>query len=132
MAAVRSPAEQRVLLRNVSWETYERLLAENASASAPRLTYDHGALEFMSPLPEHERLNRAAQLLVPLVARRLALPVYSLGSTTFRRQDLQRGFEPDSCFYVQHAGKVRGKASLDLTTDPPPDLVVEIDTSSPS
>lgn len=132
MVAVRSPAEQRVVLRHVSWETYERLLADNAGASTPRVTYDRGTLELMSPLPEHERLNRAVQLLVPLVGRRLGVPVYSLGSTTFRREDMQRGFEPDSCFYIQHASKAQGKQSLDLTIDPPPDLVVEIDISHPS
>ena len=31
MATVLNPPEQRIVLRNVSWETYERLLAENAS-----------------------------------------------------------------------------------------------------
>jgi Uma2 family endonuclease len=35
--------------------------------------------------------------------------------------------EPDTCFYVQHAASVTGKDRIDLTTDPPPDVVVEID-----
>src|SRR5437899_1785561 len=42
------------------------------------------------------------------------------GSTTFKRKDLGKGFEPDSCFYIGHAGQVRGKAELDPIKDPPP------------
>jgi len=49
------------------------------------------------------------------------------GSTTFKRENLERGFEPDSCFYVQHAGQIAGKKRLDLTVDPPPDLALEVD-----
>ena len=55
-----------------------------------------------------------------------------LGSTTFRREDLERGFEPDSCFYIQNEEQVRGKDRIDLAVDPPPDLVIEIDIISPS
>jgi Uma2 family endonuclease len=54
------------------------------------------------------------------------------GSTTFKREDLERGFEPDSCFYVQHAEQIAGKKRLDLTVDPPPDLVLEVDITHPS
>jgi len=42
------------------------------------------------------------------------------GSTIFRRQDLARGFEPDECFYIQHAALVRGKKQIDLAEDTPP------------
>ncbi|MBI3972636.1 MAG: Uma2 family endonuclease [Chloroflexi bacterium] len=132
MATVQSLAEQRVLLHNVTWDTYEQLLAAHADSSSPHFTYDRGELEVMSPLPEHERLNRAIQLLVPLVANEIGVRVYSLGSTTFRREEIQRGFEPDSCFYVQNVERVRGKDTIDLRVDPPPDLVVEIDITSPS
>lgn len=120
-----------MVLYNVGWDTYERLLRDHANASAPRFTYDQGTLEIMSPLPEHERFNRAFQLLLPVLAEELGLELYSLGSTTFNREDLQRGFEPDSCFYVQNVQRVWGKDHIDLHLDPPPDLVVEIDITHP-
>jgi Uma2 family endonuclease len=65
------------------------------------------------------------------VAEELGIEAENLGSTTFRREDLERGFEPDSCFYIQNE-EVRGKDRMDLTVDPPPDLVIEIDITSPS
>lgn len=132
METVKSPAEQRVVLHNVGWETYERLLADNESSSAPRFTYDRGELEIMSPSPEHEAYNRSIALLVELLAEELNIDVYDLGSTTFRREDLERGFEPDSCFYIQNEERVRGKDRIDMAVDPPPDLVIEIDITSPS
>src|SRR5262249_44967257 len=55
-----------------------------------------------------------------------------LGSVTFKRQDLEKGFEPDSCFYVQHAAAIGAGRELDPYTDPPPDLIVEIDITSDS
>ncbi len=43
---------------------------------------------------------------------------------------MEQGIEPDNCFYIQNEAKVRGKNRLDLTIDPPPDLVLEIDVTS--
>jgi Uma2 family endonuclease len=132
MATALSPADQTVVLGNVSWRTYEQLLDDLVDSSAPRLTYDRGVLEIMSPTQEHERLNRTLALLVEVLAEELQIEIENLGSSTFRREDLERGFEPDSCFYIRNAEAVRGKPRLDLTKDPPPDLVIEIDITSHS
>jgi len=132
MATVVSPPEQRVLLRNVSWETYERLLEENLDNSSPRFTYDRGVLEIMSPSAEHEWYNRLVADLVKLLARELRIDVLDLGSTTFKREEAEKGFEPDSCFYVTHVKQVRGKKRIDLAIDPPPDFVVEVVVTHPS
>jgi Uma2 family endonuclease len=132
MVTVLSPPEQRVTLHNVSWETYVRLLADLHDCSAPRMTYDRGTLEIMSPSSEHERYNRTASQIVEELAVELDMNIDSLGSTTFRREDIDRGFEPDSCFYIRNVARVRGRKRIDLSTDPPPDLVIEIDITSPS
>lgn len=132
MVTVLSPPEQKVILTGVSWDTYERLLSDLENQSAPRLTFDRGLLEIMSPSSEHERYNRTIALLVEVLAEELGIDVDNLGSTTFRREDIERGFEPDSCFYIQNADAVKGKARIDLTSDPAPDLVIEIDITSGS
>jgi Uma2 family endonuclease len=132
MPAIISPPEQRVILRNVSWNTYERLVADLRNQSTTRLTYDKGLLEIMSPLPEHEKYNRTISLLIEIIAIELGINIENFGSTTFNREDLERGFEPDSCFYIQNANKIKGKSRIDLTIDPPPDLVIEIDITNPS
>jgi Uma2 family endonuclease len=123
---------QRVILRHVSWETYERLLAEHEQSSSPRFTYDGGVLEIMSPSTRHERLNRRIATLCEVIAEECNIELDNVGSNTFKREDLARGFEPDSCFYVQHVERVRNREQIDLTIDPPPDLVIEIDISRSS
>ena len=132
METVKSPAEQKVILYDVSWETYGRLLEDHLDSSAPRFTFDRGMLEIMSPSPEHEKFNRRIAQLVLAFTEQMDIESEDLGSTTFRREDLERGFEPDSCFYIQNEAQVRGKDRIDLTVDPPPDLVIEIDITNPS
>jgi len=106
--------------------------ADHADSSAPRFAYDRGTLEITSPVAEHEEPNRAIALLEEVVAEELGLDLRNLGSTTLKREDARRGVEPDACFYIWNEPRVRGKAGIDLALDPPPDLVVEIDITSPS
>ena len=40
------------------------------------------------------------------------------------------GIEPDTCFYIQNAERVRGCTNLDLADYPPPDLAIETDVTS--
>jgi Uma2 family endonuclease len=126
MTAIQSPQQQTLILHDISWETYERLLADHADRSAPRFTYDQGALEIMSPVPEHERYRWALERLVEIVAERRGLDYVNLGSTTFKREDIQRGFEPDGCFYIRHAAEMKARDRIDLSVDPPPELVIEV------
>ncbi len=132
MTAVLTLPEQKVILRGVSWQTYERLLAEHSEQSGIRFTYSDGILEILVLSARHEEPNRTLALLVEVLAEELSLDVRRLGSTTFRRPDLSKGFEPDSCFYMQNLASIVAKAEIDLTIDPPPDLVLAIDITSPS
>jgi Uma2 family endonuclease len=132
MVTVLPLPEQRIILRTISWETYERLLAENTDSSNPRFTYDRGVLEIMRPSAEHEEISHVLTLLVNIVAEELDIDVRGFGSTTFRREDVARGFEPDSGVYIQSVARISGKTTLDLVMDPPPDLVIEIDLANSS
>lgn len=124
-----SHIDQRVILHGVAWDTYERLLADHVNSSAPRFTYDRGELEILSPSPEHERDNRKLALLVEIVALELATEIDNVGSMTFKSHELLRGFEPDSGLYIQSESRIRGKAQIDLSVDPPPDLIIEIEAT---
>lgn len=94
--------------------------------------YDRGQLEIMSPSAEHGQLKETVTLLVNVVAEEKSVNAEGFGSTTFRRADLARGFESDACFYIANLEHVKGKTAIDLQTDPPPDLVIGIDLTSPS
>jgi Uma2 family endonuclease len=132
MATVLNTPEQKVILNGVSWETYARLLNEHQEKPGTRFNYDRGTLEIMVVSFEHEKMNHLLALLAELFANERDIDLVGGGSTTFSRKDLERAFEPDSCFYIQHAKTVRAKKEIDLNQDPPPDLVIEIDLTSPS
>ena len=132
-ASVLSPTTgQQIILHGVSWETYEQLLSDFQDSHAAHFTYDRGVLEIVVLSFKHETVNRTLAHLVSVIAEELQIDTISAGSTTFKRQDLAKGFEPDSCFYIQNEGRISGKAEIDLDTDPPPDLIIEIDISSSS
>jgi Uma2 family endonuclease len=123
---------QRIVLHGVSWTTYEQLLADCEGSHAAHFTYDRGALEIMILSFKHETLNRVVATIVEVLAEEMDIDIVNAGSTTFKREDLARAFEPDTAFYIRNAERVRGKDELNLRVDPPPDLVVEIDLMSPS
>ncbi|HAA28879.1 MAG TPA: hypothetical protein DCE56_15830 [Cyanobacteria bacterium UBA8553] len=124
------PPGQRVLLCNVSWQEFEAILEDLGEHRASRVAYDNGTLEIMTPLPEHETNKELVSDLVKALLEELDIEFCPLGSTTFKNEEMNKGIEPDNCFYIQNEAVVRGKNRLDLTVDPPPDLVLEIDLTS--
>jgi Uma2 family endonuclease len=114
MATILSPTDQRVIITGVSWQTYERLLADFGDSHAARMSFDQGALEIMASSFAHERPLQLMVQIIEIVAELRDVDMISSGSTTFKREDLERGLEPDASFYIQHAGDVRAHEVLDL------------------
>jgi Uma2 family endonuclease len=123
------PPGQRVILQDVAWQEFETILEELGEHRGSRLAYDHGLLEIMMPLPEHEDDKEIVGDLIKALLEELDIEFRSLGSTTFKKPTFQ-GLEPDQCFYIRHESSIRGKKRIDLSVDPPPDLAIEIDVSS--
>jgi Uma2 family endonuclease len=123
--------EPGVLMRNTSWQQYVELRDSNEHRHV-RMTFDRGELELMSPTRLHERLNFLIGHCIIAWVEEMRIPFQGCGSTTFRREDLQRGLEPDNCYYIENESAVRERDEVDLTIDPPPDLVVEVDVTSSS
>lgn len=127
-----TPAERRTVLHNISWETFEALLRDTGENRGSRFAYDCGVLEIMTPLFEHENPKSNFGNFIIALAEELGIEVRSAGSTTLKRKISKRGIEPDTCYYIQNELAIRGKETLDLENDPPPDLAIEIDITSSS
>jgi Uma2 family endonuclease len=122
----------RVLLREISWQTYQFLVKDFEKQPAIRLTYDRGLLEIRMPLDQSETYKKLLGRLVEALTEELDIEIRSLGSRTCDREDLSRGLEPDQCYYIQNESVVWGKTQINLSTVPPPDLAIEIDITSSS
>jgi Uma2 family endonuclease len=129
MVATTIPAETRVLLSNISWQTFKTMLAEMGSERNSRLAYDNGMLEIMAPLMPHENSNRVIEVFVGVLCEELGLEIRRAGSLTLTRDDLEKAAEPDSSYYIQNELLVRDKENIDIATDPPPDVVLEVEYS---
>lgn len=123
---------QLLVLHHVSYASYVAMADAIMDRPNVRFTYDRGALEIMTLSPEHERLKYLLGRLIDTLAEELNVRIGGFGSTTYRRQEAERGLEPDQCYYMTNLHRVRRKTRIDLAVDPPPDLAIEIDVTNSS
>jgi Uma2 family endonuclease len=126
-----SPPEQRVVMDDVPWSVYLGLV-ENSDGRHTRIAYDQGVMEITSPSRVHETESHLIGRMVETFTEEAGLPLDSVASTTFKRDDLERGFEADESYYIGNAAAVRGLDEIDLLIHPAPDLVIEVDISRSS
>lgn len=125
-------APGRVTLYGIGWDFYERFLEETRNQRV-RHFYDEGVLTILSPIGSpHEWNKRLIGRLIEAMTDELGIPIRSAGAWTLRSAELQKGGEPDEVYYIANEPRVRGKRELNLEVDPPPDLIVEVDITSPS
>ena len=126
-----APPEGRLVLSDVSWDEYLAMLGVVGERRI-RVTFDGGAMEVRMPSQRHEQAAQLLGLFVPRLAEELEIPYEPLGMTTWKKPGAEKGIEPDQCYYIEHQAVVRAKEVLDLETDPPPDLAIEVDITRSS
>jgi Uma2 family endonuclease len=121
------PEDASLTFRDVSWDEYEELLEQVGEAPGLRITYDNGSLLIVTISAEHEKYSEFIKSLIAGIRLRLQINILAFGSATMRKPRRSAGHEPDACFYVQTAALIGNRIQLDFETDPPPDIVVEVD-----
>jgi Uma2 family endonuclease len=134
MATLSKGAAQSVL-HGVPYDWYVGLRDDPGNRHL-RMTYDDGVLEIMSPEFRHETSADRVGMIVRAVASSFGVACTGARCTTIRRGTAGtrrgKGKEPDNSFYTAHAPAVRGKPTIDLDVDPPPDLWVGVDNRGSS
>ena len=125
------PAGESMVWNDVSWDFYENFLNEFQEKRNPH-SYVNGELRVMAPSARHENPKRRIGRLVETLTEELDLWCISLGSTTLKRALKDRGAEPDECYLIANAETVTDVDNYNLESDPPPDLVIEIDVTAHS
>src|ERR1700678_1868187 len=105
MTTVLSPRSTSLLLEDIDWQTYTRLLRIFANRRSIRLTYDRGRLEIMSPRRDHEIDNVMLDRFIFVLAEETGIKINSGGSTTYRRRRKKRGLEPDDSYWIANEAK---------------------------
>ncbi|MDB9526030.1 Uma2 family endonuclease [Oscillatoria sp. CS-180] len=114
--------------RALDWQAFQQIRTLLTERSHARFTYDDGILEITTPLEGHERFARLIELFIRILVVEMGLKMKSMGSTTLERQDLFKSAEPDNGYYIQNYPLVADH-EVNLALDPPPDLVVEVDST---
>jgi len=130
VAATTAGQLDQIIHLKVSWAIYEALLAALGDQNHVRLNYDGETLEIMSPGTMHEFLANLVSEMLTILSLEWRIFLVNLGSATIKTEP--KGFEADKTYYVNAKSRVRDLRSIDVTTDPPPDLLVEIDISNSS
>jgi Uma2 family endonuclease len=120
------------VLHGIRWGTYQAILDDLGEHRGVRLAFNRGRLEFMSPNIPHESFKSLIGRMVEMFTLELRIPIRAGGSATLDRPDLDKGVEPDECYWIAREIEVRDRMELDFTTDPAPDLAIEIDETHSS
>ena len=129
---LRAIVNPTIVLNCVDWKAYEAIGEALRDRPNLQMTYDQGTLEIMTLSFEHERIKKLVSRLIDILTEELEIPVAPCGSTTYKREAMDRGLEPDECYYVENVDRIRGLTAIDLERDPPPDFVIEVDVSNRS
>lgn len=122
---------RRLVFRGVDWARYQAI-SKALSGRHVRLTYDRGTLELMTISSEHAYLCSLFAQMVVILAKAVGVRRRSCRDMTWDREDLDRGFEPDECYYLANAKVVQGMMKINPLEVPPPDLGIEVDITSDS
>ncbi len=125
------PPGGEVILRRQTWADFEELLESRRDRAAIKIYFDAKTQEIriMAPLPGHGKKSDTLSDLVKILLRYQGKDWESFDPITLKRFE-QKSVEPDACFYIQNREAILGKDRIDLETDPPPDLALEIDFTS--
>jgi Uma2 family endonuclease len=132
VAAIETRTRPGVVLEDVTWDEYEAQLRIIGDRHI-RVNYDNRRMEIMSPMMRHGNGSNLLGRMVETLTEEMDIPTVGADPVTLKRPDLAKGVEPDKLYFLGvHAEIVGGKRDLDLTIDPPPDLIVENDVTSDS
>jgi Uma2 family endonuclease len=92
--------EQRVILHGVTYKDYVLLGDVLGHRPGLHVTYMDGTLEIMTTSPLHEHLKKLIARLLELHALVRGVRILGFGSATYRREDTERGLEPDECYCI--------------------------------
>jgi Uma2 family endonuclease len=129
--------DQRIVIRGVDADLYNRLDAAIGEGQHVRLAYDGKDLELMTTGHIHERLKDRIGSIIKAVILAWAIPCMSCGQKTWKTEKADRGLEADLSYYfdpekIRVAREAEDRGSTDPADYPTgPDLSVEIDISSP-
>jgi len=126
--------EQRIAIRDVSWDLYDLLSEAIDERQHVYLAFDGRDLEITTKGRIHEGYREFLARLVNALTFELKIRCRGLGETTWKRPLIQKGLESDLCYYftpekLAADAASRARKSNDIADYPNPDMAIEVDIS---
>ncbi len=126
-------AEPCLVLDQIRYDQYQAINDAFGDRHNPRMIFANGRLILLSPSRLHDWFAWRLDFFVAAVATGCGIELEVSGSATYRHPDRDAGAEGDRAYYfAAHAELMRGPQEIDLTTQPPPDLVIEVEHTHPA
>ncbi len=135
--AITDFGDQRIVIRGVDRDLYNRLDGAIDERQHIRLAYDGEDLELMTTGELHEFYKILLGKFVDIVTSVLGIDRVSAGEKTWKTEETDRGLQADLSYYfepekMRMSRDARRRKSMDPADYPSaPDLAIEIDASRP-
>lgn len=106
--------DQIIVLHDVTWDDYERLLEMRGDHSAPRISYLEGEVEIMSPSKDHEQIKSYIGFLLETWCVDRGVEVRPFGSWTLKKKKDKRGVEADECYVFGTEPRTRPQLAIEV------------------
>ncbi len=125
--------DQQFVLYGIGWDQYVTIDDALPDGRGPRMIYVDGCLTFLKVSGRHKWFAYHLDAIITSVALVCGIEQEIGGSATYRLESEQVGLEGDRTYYFGRNAKImRGPIDIDLTTQPPPDLAIEVEVTHPA
>jgi Uma2 family endonuclease len=120
-------------LAPISYAEYAAINDAIGDRRNPRMIYAKGKLVLMSPSRTHDWYADVLGDIFKAAATGCGISWSPSGQATYRHPDLEAGVEGDRVFYVGGSALLMsGPREIDLATQPPPELAIEVEHTHPA
>jgi Uma2 family endonuclease len=120
--------DQSLVLRGVDWDQYVTINDALPDRRGLRMIYIDGSLTFLTLSRRHDWFVDYLDSIIKAITLGCGIEMDVAGSATFRLAGERVGVEGDRTYYFgQHTEIMGGPLDIDLTTQPPPDLAIEVE-----
>jgi Uma2 family endonuclease len=122
--------EQHLVLHGVEWDQYVTINDALAERRGVRMIYVDGSLMIVTLSHHHDWFIDLFDAIVKAVALGSGVKFQVVGSATLRLPSENVGVEADRAYdFGENAVTLRGPVEIDLATQPPPDLAIEVEVT---
>ena len=122
--------EQSLILYGVEWDQYVTFNDAFPERRGLRMIYIDGSLTLLTLSRRLDWFADYLDSIIKAAALGCGIEMEIAGSATFRIEGEKVGVEGDRTYYFGHNAEIMsGPIDIDLTTQPPPDLAIEVEVT---